>query len=134
MTKEKTKSLLLIIIVLSLFPISYFYRRIISNDIKDHSKFTVGKIFKLTSSLKSGNAWHYQFTYNGNQYENYRSTHVDYDVNIGDYFLVNFSTINPAHSKILYDYKLNLDKANLIDQIWDTIPNSSFHSGLKTGH
>lgn len=131
MKREKIKSLLLILIVLLLFPLSYLYRRFRSNDIETHTKFTVGKIFKFTTSLKSGNAWHYQFKYRDSIYENYRSTHVDYDVSMGDYFLVNFSSKNPEHNKILYEYKLNEDKLNCIDSVWDTIPQSILHSGLK---
>lgn len=63
-------------------------------------------------------------------YENYRSTHIDYDVNKGDYFLVNFSSKDPEHSKILYRYKLNKDK--LTYSVWDTIPFSILHSELKS--
>ncbi len=107
MKKEKIKSLLLIVLVFSLFPLSYFYRRYKRDDIETNSKFAIGRIFKLTTSLKSGDAWYYQFKYKDNVYENYRSTHVDYDVAIGDYFLVNFSSKNPEHSEILYDYKLD---------------------------
>lgn len=131
MKREKIKSLWLIIIILVIFPLSYLYRRYRSNDIETNSKFAIGKILKLTTSLKSGNAWHYQFKYEGNIFESYRSTHVDYDVNVGDYFLVHFSTKDPEHSKVLYDYKLNDDKLNYVDSVWDTIPQSLLHSSLK---
>jgi hypothetical protein len=131
MKKEKIKFTILIVIVLSFFPLSYLYRRHISNDIDTHSKYTIGKIVKFSTSLKSGDAWHYEFKYNGRVYEDYRSTHVDYDVKMSDYFLINFSSQEPEHSKILYQYKLNSDKLNYIDSIWDTIPLSILHSGLK---
>jgi len=131
MNKEKIKSLILILIVLSLFPISYFYRKNKSNDIENHSKYAIGKVSKFTTSLNSGNAWSYNFKYNGNLYENYRSTHVDYDINLGDYFLVNFSSENPEHNKIMYEYKLNKDKLSFIDSVWDSIPESILHSRLK---
>jgi hypothetical protein len=131
MKRVKLKSVILILLVLSLFPLSYLYRRNRDNDIKTHSKFAIGKIFKFTTSLKSGNAWHYEFRYEGKLYENYRSTHIDYDVNIGDYYLVNFSYKNPEHNKILYDYKLNDDKLSYINNVWDTIPHNILHSSLK---
>ena len=131
MKKEKIKFAILIVIVLSFFPLSYLYRRHIRNDIDTHSKFAIGKIIKFTTSLKSGNAWQYEFKYNDTLYENYRSTHVAYDVKMGDYFLVNFSSKYPEHSKILYEYKLNDGKINYMDSAWDTIPMSILHSGLK---
>lgn len=131
MKREKIKSIIFILIILSLFPLSYLYRKYKSNDIETHSKFAIGKIFKLTTSLNSGDAWHYQFKYEGKLYENYRSSHIDYGVNVGDYFLVNFSNENPTHSKILYEYKLKNDKLSYIDGLWDTIPQSLFYSGLK---
>ena len=113
------------------FPLSYLYRRHIRNDIDTYSKFAIGKIIKFTTSLKSGNAWQYEFKYDDTLYENYRSTHVAYDVKMGDYFLVNFSSKYPEHSKILYEYKLNDGKINYMDSAWDTIPMSILHSGLK---
>ena len=131
MKKEKLRWFFIILFVFLLFFISYLYRKNKNDDIQAHSKFAIGKIFKQTGSLKSGNAWHYQFSYLGKPYEGYRSTHVDYDISLGDYFLVNFSSLNPEHSKILYDYKLNSDKLNYIDSVWDKIPSSILHSALK---
>lgn len=131
MGKKRINLIVSILFVFALFLFSYLYRKHKSNDIETHSKFTIGEIFKFTTSLKSGNAWHYKFKYNNNWYENYRSTHVDYDVNKGDYFLVNFSSKDPEHSKILYEYKLNNDRLNYVDSVWDTIPLSILHSGLK---
>jgi hypothetical protein len=131
MKKEKRNSFLFIIIILSLFPLSYLYRKYRNNDIEANSKFAIGKIINFTTSLKSGDAWHYEFKFNDQVYENYKPTHVDYDVKMGDYFLVNFSSKTPEHSKILYDYKLNSDKLNCIDSIWDTVPVWVLHSGLK---
>jgi len=131
MKKERIQWFFIILFFFALFLGSYLYRRYISDDIKLHSQFAIGKIFKQTGSLKSGNAWHYQFLYHGKLYEGYRSTHVDYDVNLGDYFLVNFSSTDPNHSKMLYDYKLNNDKLNYVDSVWDEIPNSILHSAKK---
>jgi len=131
MNREKVKSLLFILLILSLFPISYFWRRSVSNDINKNSKYAIGKIIKLTPSLNSGEQFYFQFRYKDKIYENYRSSHVDYNVNIGDYFLINFSTANPEHSKILYEYKLRLEKLIYKDSCWDTIPYSILRSGLK---
>lgn len=128
---RKTQKLVLTIFVLLLFLFPFFYRKSISNDISDHSKFAIGKIIRFTTSLKSGDAWHYQFNYNNHIYVDSRPTHVDYDVKMGEYFLVNFSSKDPEHSKILYQYKLNSGKLNYIDSVWDTIPLSILHSGFK---
>jgi hypothetical protein len=131
MKKEQIKFLLLILALLSFFLISYIYRRYVRNDIKINSKFTIGYIYDFTTSLKSGDAWHYRFKYKDSVYTNSRPTHIDYDVKLGDYFLVNFSGKEPMHSTILYDYKLNEGKLSYIDSIWDTIPTSILHSALK---
>ena len=131
MKKVTIQWFFIIFFVFVLFFGSYLYRRYISDDIKSHSKFTIGKIFKQTGSLTSGNAWHYQFLYQGKLYEGYRSTHVDYDVNLGDYFLVNFSSTDPKHSKVLYDYKLKNGRLNYIDSVWDEIPHSILRSAKK---
>ena len=84
---EQIKSLLVILAVIALFfVVPYFWRQNRDKDIQQNSKYTCGKIIKKTGSLKNGNHWHYQFFANGRLYEDYRSTRVDYNVNIGDYF------------------------------------------------
>ena len=129
--KEKLNLSVTLLFIFLLFFSSYLYRRSIKNDIKEHSKFTVGKIRKITTSLKSGDAWGYEFKYNNRFYEGSKSTHVDYDVKIGDYFIVNFSDKSPNNSNILYHYKLNDNNKMYLDSVWDTIPTTLVHSGLK---
>jgi hypothetical protein len=132
MNKGNIKSILVGIPLFALlFGGSYLWRQQRDQDINENSKYAIGHIQKKTGSLTSGEQWHYEFEYNEVRYEGYRSTHVDYDVHLGDYFLVNFSSKDPDHSKILYEYKLNDDKRNYADSIWDTIPRSILHSGLK---
>lgn len=131
MEKKRINLLVSFLFVFSLFFFSYLYRRHIKNDIQGHSKFTIGKIIRFSRTLSSGDYWHYHFKYNDSIYENSRPTHVDYDANLGDYFLVNFSSKNPEHNKMLYEYKLNADKSNYNDSVWDTIPLSILHCGLK---
>ena len=131
-TKERIKFAALLAIIGVVFIIlPYFFRKDEAKGIKAHSKFALGKIIRKSSTLKSGDYWHYQFKYKENVYENSRATHVNYDVDIGDYFLVNFSSKNPENSKILYEYKLNADKLNYVDSLWDTIPQNILHSSLK---
>lgn len=129
--KNKIISIVFICMLISLLPVSWLWRKYRDTDIKDNSKYAIGQIKKLTSSLKSGNQWLFEFKYNGKTYESYRSTHVDFSVNKDDYFLVNFSSKNPSHCKILYEYKLNDDKNNFIDTTWDTIPRSILHTSYK---
>lgn len=131
-TKNGTDLIILSSIILIVFIIlPYFWRKNEAYDIKENSQFTIGKITRFSRTLKSGDYWHYGFKYKDSVYENSRSTHVEYDIKIGDYFLVNFSSKDPEHSKILYEYKLNDDRLNYIDSVWDTIPLSILHSGLK---
>lgn len=132
MRKENIKSILVGIPLFALlFGGSYLWRRNRDSDITENSKYTIGRIIKKTASLTSGEQWHYEFKYDGIVYEAYRSTHVDYYVNNGDYFLVNFSSKDPEHSKILYDYKLKDNKLNYVDSVWDTIPQRILHSGRR---
>lgn len=131
MKNKKISLFVSILFIVLLFFLSYLYRRNRDVDIKNHSMFAIGKIIRFSRTLSSGDYWHYKFTYNDSVYENSQPTHVDYDVKMGDYFLVNFSAKDPEHSKILYTYKLNGGKLNCTDSVWDTIPLSILHSGLK---
>lgn len=130
MKKRKINLIVTVLFIFFIFFISYLCRRNRENDIENHSKFTIGQIIKFSTTLKSGDYWDYQFEYNGKIYKNSKPTHVDYNVKIGDYFLVNFSSKDPEHSKILYEYKLNDDKIKYIHSVWDTIPKSIFHGEL----
>lgn len=87
MKQEQIKfAFLLSFVVVAFFIIPYFIRKIKNKDIKENSKYAICEIFKKTSSLKSGEQWHYRFKYKNSIYESYRSTHIDYDVSSGDFF------------------------------------------------
>ena len=122
MNKEKKSILGLFILLVLIFGVPYLWRNYRDNDIKEHSKFAFGKVIKKTGSLKNGSQWHYNFSFNGFTYEGRWPTHKDYNVHMGDYFLVNFSEKNPEHNKILHDYKLKNHRPDLVNKIWDTIP------------
>ena len=102
------------------------------DDIKNHSKFAFAKIFKKTGSLKNGNHWHYSFTFEGKPYFGHRSTHVDYDINIGEYFLVSFSSTDPDHNRIIYKSKLKINPAMVKNSVWDVPPIRYIKSALKS--
>lgn len=132
MRKENVKSLIFgVPFLILLFGGTYLWRKYKDEDILNNSKYAIGHIVKKTGSLTSGEQWHYEFKFKGFLYKGYRSTHVDYNVELGNYFLVNFSGKNPNHSKIIYDRKLNADKLNYIDSVWDSIPQSILHNALK---
>lgn len=124
MIRHSTQRFLLLLltstIVFVFIVVPYFQRKAEREDIKKHSLFTVGKIFKRTSSLKSGKYWNYVYKFKGVEYFDSRSTHVAYDVNIGDYFLVNFSSANPEHNMIYYNYKLANLKSTYGDSTCDS--------------
>ena len=131
MSKQK-KSLLFAFIVCSLIlGLPYLWRKYRDNDIKENSKYTFGKVIKKTNSLKNGKRWHYDFYFENVLYNGRWPTHVDYDVKMGDYFIVNFSSKNPEHNKILYDYKLKAYLPEVVNQAWDTIPLSIVESARK---
>jgi hypothetical protein len=132
MTNKQKSLLTLFILLVLIFGIPYLWRSYRDNDIKSHSKFTFAKIFKKTGSLKNGSHWHYSFTYEGQPYFGHWSTHVDYDVNIGEYFLVNFSSKNPDHNKIFYNCKLKVNPTSIKDSAWDVPPARYIKSGLKS--
>ncbi|MEO6720716.1 MAG: hypothetical protein ABIN67_10120 [Ferruginibacter sp.] len=133
MRKENIKSLLVgIPFFILIFGGSYFWRQYRDKDITGNSKYVIGYITKKTGSLTSGEQWHYEFKYHNTLYKAYRSTHVDYNVHLGDCFLVNFSSKDPNHCKILYQYKLNGNNLNYMDSVWDTIPKSLLRNSFKT--
>lgn len=129
---EKIKSILGGLVFFGLlFGASFLWRKSKEEDIKQNSKYTIGEIIKKTGSLNSGEQWHYRFKFKGKYFEGYRSTHIDYNVAIGDYFLINFSSKNPDHSVLSYEYKLKINATGLTDSVWDTIPTNLFVTSLK---
>lgn len=132
LVKERVKLAILIsIIAIAFIILPFFWRQEDANDIERHSKFAIGKIVRLSSTLKSGDYWHYEFRYKNNIYTNSSPTHIDYRVSVGDYFLINFSSQNPENSKIFYEYKLDKNEENYKDSVWDTIPKSLLRSSIK---
>lgn len=125
MNKEDIKTILLGLgLLIIIFIVPYFWRKSKSDDIEKNKKYTIGVISKKTGSLKNGYHWHYEFYYNGKKYEAYRSTHIGYDVKVGNYFLIQFSSKNPEYSKVFYEYQLEPDKIEYKNYVWDTIPKS----------
>lgn len=122
-----------LIFMLLLFGIPWAWRRYRDKDIENNKKYAIGKVTKLLGSLKNGEQFYYNFCYDKTIYTGYRSSHVDYDVNVGDFFLVNFSSLDPSHSRMLYEYKVRDSTfANrYINITWDTIPKSILKSGRK---
>jgi hypothetical protein len=47
------------------------------------------------------------------------------------FFLVNFSSKNPDHNKLLYEYKLDDNKNEYLNKLWDTIPRNILHDEKK---
>ncbi len=131
MSRETKSFLTLIVLLVLIFGVPYLWRNYRDTDIKENSKYTFGKIVRKTSSLKNGHNWNYDFYFKNQVYRGFWPTHVNYDVQIGDYFIVNFSSKDPTHNKILYDYKLKRSDLNSIGQVWDTIPMTLVESGKK---
>ena len=131
---NKGKSLLTAILFISvIFFISYLWLKNKSEDIEKNSKYAIAVITSKKGSLNNGNQWYYQFSYQNKVYEGYRSTHVGWDVNIGDHLLVQFSFRNPDHSKIFYEYLLKQEYSNQSNYIGDTIPYSILEYRKKNG-
>jgi hypothetical protein len=132
MTKQQKSYLTLLILLLLIFGVPYLWRRYRDNDIENNRKYAFAKIIKKSGSLKNGNSWHYEFTFQGKLFKGHWSTDKDYDVNIGDYFLVIFSSVNPDHNKIIYKYKLRVNNQIVKDSVWNTPPENYTKSGLKS--
>ena len=126
---ENLKSALLILAVISLIPISYYIRESRNDEIEKNSGFAIGHIYKKTWSLKNGNQWHYRFYYHPKWYTGYKSDHVDYDISVNDYFLIEFSTLDPQKNKIHFNYKLKEIDSITIKAYYDTIP---FHLNFNS--
>ena len=121
--KLSNKKIIPVIILIGiLFTISYLFRRSRDNDIIQNKMYTFARIVKRVGSLKNGNEWFYEFIYKNKVYESFRSTHIGYDVRIGDYYLVQFSYKNPAHNRILYQYQLKPEMIDFRNYIGDSIP------------
>ena len=131
MTEKQKSFWLILIFAVILFGGTYLWRSYRDGDIKVNSTYAFAKILRKVGSLKNGNDWKYEFYFRGKSYQSYRSTHVDYDVKIGDYFLVNFSSKNPNHNRLEYDYKLKTYRPDLINRAWDKIPDSLVMSVKK---
>lgn len=115
--------LLFLALIIVCFIVPFLCRQNKEKSIRENTRYTVGVITKKTGSLKNGNHWHYRFLYNGKKIENYKSTHVDFDVNIGDYFIVELSSRKPEFNNILYGKRL-INGKDYYGQAWDTIPKS----------
>jgi hypothetical protein len=124
LNKKGLKSLIFILVVFSLFPLSYFYRKNISDDIRDHSLYTIGKVIAVTGSLKSGDAWKYKFLYRNTEYTGFRSTHVDYQISPGNFVVINFSEKDPTHSLLIYEYRIKPDSGKYYGTVWKRLPDN----------
>lgn len=131
MTKQQKSYFTLLFLLILLFGLSYLWRRYRDDDIKNNSKYAFAKVIEKTGSLKNGNSWHYRFAFQERTFEGHWSTHKDYDVNVGEYFLVNFSSIDPGHNKILYKHKLRVTPYIVKDSVWNSPPERYIKSGLK---
>jgi hypothetical protein len=128
MRKKPKPFLILFVLLILIFGGPYLWRRYRDNDIKEHSEYAFAKIVKQTGSLINGHHWHYDFYFKDKLYQGHWPTNIDYNVQIGDYFIVNFSTKEPEHNKILYNYKLIQYDPNVVYKTWDTIPLSIVES------
>ncbi len=90
---------------------------------RDYNKYyAFSKIFKHVWTLKNSTQYYYNFQYKDKKYEGYKSENVKYDINIGDYFLVLFSSTDPDNNEILYKYKLKKEFITNANYNGDTIP------------
>ena len=133
MNNENMKSLWIGLLLFSIiFIIPYYCRKGKEAEIDKYKLFAIGHITKQTGSLKNGKHWHYEFEYKNEIYRNYRSTHVGYNINIGDLFLVQFSEKDPNKNRILYEYKIDPQRTSgNTDIIWKEIPLNSIEFNKK---
>lgn len=108
-----------------LFVVPWFYRKYRDNSIEENKLYTIGKVKVLRRSLKNADQYYFDYYYNNTRLEGARSLHVDYDVNIGDCFIVELSSKNPDFCKILYEHKIKEDScAGNIKKVWKEFPYS----------
>jgi hypothetical protein len=111
-----------LLLLIILFVIPWIVRESKRKDIDNHPMYTFGLITRKTGSLKNGSSWHYKYTYKNKTYEDYKPTDINYQVNLGDWFLVKFSSENPGSSRIIYEFKSRKDIQDDSIYIGDTIP------------
>ncbi len=63
------------------------------------ASFAFGKIVRKTGFLKNGHNWDYNFYYKNKLYKGFWPTHLDFNVELGNYFVVNFSSKIPSTIK-----------------------------------
>ncbi|MBO9660361.1 MAG: hypothetical protein J7527_16185, partial [Chitinophagaceae bacterium] len=107
-----------------LFGGSWLYRWLGEKEIEPHQQYSVAKIIRRLWTVKNGEQFEYTFTVGGEQQTGYRSSHIDYKVQKGDYFLVRYSSRTPSINKLLYEHKWRDTAlaAELLNTAWDTIP------------
>jgi hypothetical protein len=115
-----------------LFVIPYFCRQGKTKEREQNKRYTIGVITERPDALfENRRDWYYEFYYNHKKYQSSRRTHVGYDVKLGDYFLVEFSSKNPDNNKILYEFQLRPDKIESKSYVGDTIPNNILRYNKK---
>lgn len=69
-----------LILITLVFVIPLICKRSRGEDIVEHRKCSIGRVYKQTGSLKANTHWHYIFFYNGKSYSEYRPVGINYDV------------------------------------------------------
>ena len=119
--KKRIKSIAIYLFMIVALSFLFYNPYRIDKKIRDNRRYTIGKVYKESSTLKNGEHYHYKFNYNGKEYEAYNLKENNYKVEFGERFIVEFSSKEPEYSKILYKYKVT-KLINSPKDGWEKIP------------
>ena len=89
-----------------MFIIMLVWRNYRQANLERDQLYGFAQIKTLTASLRSGNSWKYEFTFNTYLYDGYIQTHIAFDVKPRQFYLVRFSESDPENNELLYEYRL----------------------------
>lgn len=124
MNKKRKKDLLYFLIAfIILFIIPWFYRKYRDSNIEKNKLYVIGTITTLRGSFKSASKYYFDYYYNNTKYEGSQSINLDYNINIGDCFIVELSSENHKYNKILYEHKIKKDSCvGNLKNVWKEFP------------
>ncbi|MEI6947349.1 hypothetical protein V9K67_09175 [Paraflavisolibacter sp. H34] len=119
---RKVTTFLLYTISISILVFAFYnpYRR--QKKLDADRRYTVGVVFKKTSSLKNGVHYHYKFSYMSHDYEGYNAKKRSQKIAFGERFIVEFSSEDPTLSNILFEYPVRSEINDAPDSGWKQIP------------
>ncbi|WP_018626673.1 hypothetical protein [Niabella aurantiaca] len=93
-----------------------------NTELKEYSRYTAGKVLKISPLVKAGVKVDFSFNYAGESFKSVNSYGYG-NIDTSSYYLIKFSTRKPKISIIYLDQKLNISNDSEIPYSgWENIP------------